>query len=309
MSKSIFCLMGATATGKTALACELVTCFPFEIISIDSAMIYREMDIGTAKPDLKTLEKAPHHLINIIDPIASYSVAQCVQDVAQISTDIFARGKIPLLVGGTMMYFNAMQNGIAKLPAANFALRQKILNEADNLGWPYLHAKLAKLDPKIAARISPNDKSRIQRSLEICELTSDSMSNMQAVSQYTKLDFDFINISLMPADRAWLHARINQRFQEMLNLGFVDEVQNLIAKWHLTRDMSAMRCVGYRQIYEYLNHEIDYDNMLAKGCAASRQLAKRQLTWLKKWPNVNEFIVDDKNVCPDIVDLIDFKLS
>lgn len=305
----MFCVMGPTATGKTALACELVERFPFEIISIDSAMIYREMDIGTAKPDCSTLEKAPHHLIDILEPIASYSVASCVRDVKSLVSDIFARHRIPLLVGGTMMYFNAIQNGIAKLPAADYELRQKILNEAEVYGWPYLHAKLVKLDPKVAARIDPNDKSRIQRSLEICALTSDSISNLQLVSEYTKLDFDFVNIVLMPTDRTCLHARINQRFQAMLDAGFVDEVQNLLAKWQLTPDMPAMRCVGYRQLYEYLNNRIDFATMRERGCAASRQLAKRQLTWLKKWPDINVFTAEDADLLRDVVNLVDFKLN
>ena len=296
--------MGATATGKTAIACELVQRFPLEIISIDSAMIYRDMDIGTAKPDANTLKRAPHHLIDIIDPITNYSVANCLNDVRRLVSDIYSRGKIPLLVGGTMMYFNAIQNGIAKLPEADPAIRQAILDEADKHGWPYMHQKLVKLDPVRATEINPNDKSRIQRALEVCELTNDAMSDVQKSASYAKLDLDFVNISLMPNDRFWLHARINQRFAEMLDLGLVAEVEGLLAKWGLHKDMPAMRCVGYRQVLEYLQGDVDFHTMHAKGCAATRQLAKRQLTWLRKWPNTRVFVAEESDSLAKVVDFV-----
>lgn len=296
--------MGATATGKTDIACELVQRFPMEIISIDSAMIYREMDIGTAKPDTEALQKAPHHLIDIIDPVSNYSVANCLSDVLKLVSDIDSRGKIPLLVGGTMMYFNAIQNGIAKLPEADPLIRQTILDEANQYGWPYMHQKLLNLDPVRATEINPNDKSRIQRALEVYELTSTAMSDVQRSASYAKLDFDFVNILLMPHDRSWLHTRINQRFCAMLDLGFVAEVENLLEKWDLHKDMPAMRCVGYRQVLEYLQGETDFNTMQAKGCAATRQLAKRQLTWLRKWPNAQEFVAEDADNLEKILDFV-----
>lgn len=296
--------MGATATGKTAIACELVQRFPVEIISIDSAMIYREMDIGTAKPDVETLKKAPHHLIDIIDPTDHYSVANCLNDVRKLVIEINDRRKIPLLVGGTMMYFNAIQNGIAKLPEADPLIRHAILDEADKYGWPHMHQKLIKLDPVRAREINPNDKSRIQRALEVCELTNDAMSDLQKAASYSKLDLDFVNILLMPDDRSWLHARINQRFAEMLDLGLVAEVERLLAKWPLDKDMPAMRCVGYRQVLEYLQGDVDFNTMHAKGCAATRQLAKRQLTWLRKWPNAHEYVAEDVGNLSQIVDFV-----
>ncbi len=289
----IFCLMGPTATGKTDIACELVQHFPFEIISIDSAMIYREMNIGTAKPDPEVLNKCPHYLIDIIDPIQSYSVANCINDVTNIAKDIFQRGKFPLLVGGTMMYFNAIQNGIANLPSASQSLREEILSDASKYGWEKMHAKLAELDPITAERINPNDKSRIQRALEVYEITKQSISDLILTNDTCKPEFDFCNILLMPEDRAWLHKRIAKRFTDMLNCGLVAELECLLEKWSLHKDLPAMRCVGYRQVLEYLQGEIDYSTMQDKGVAATRQLAKRQLTWLRKWPESYSFFAEE----------------
>ncbi len=298
----IFCLMGATATGKTDIACELIQHFPLEIISIDSAMIYRGMDIGTAKPDVDTLRKYHHHLIDIIEPVESYSVANCVNDVTNIAEDIFRRGKFPLLVGGTMMYFNAIQNGIADLPVASPALRTQILDEASIYGWEYMHAKL---DATTASRINPNDKSRIQRALEVYMLTNKSISELLVTNDTYKPDFEFINILLMPEDREWLHKRIAERFSNMLNCGLVEEVRTLLEKWPLHADMSSMRCVGYRQVFAYLQGVIDYATMQEKGNAATRQLAKRQLTWLRKWPNANLFVAEDKDNLSKIIGFVD----
>lgn len=303
-NRKIFCLMGATATGKTDIACKLTDLLPLEIISIDSAMIYREMNIGTAKPDAQTLAKYPHHLIDILDPIQSYSVANCVRDVASIADDIFKRGKFPLLVGGTMMYFNAIQNGISDLPVAPKSLRQEIMDEASLYGWEYMHAKLAKLDETSASRINPNDKSRIQRALEVYMLTKQSICDLRETNILHKMNFDFINIILMPEDRSWLHKRIAERFTNMLNCGLIDEVRALLDKWQLDAELPSMRSVGYRQVLAYLQGTIDYTTMQEKGTAATRQLAKRQLTWLRKWPKAHVFIAEDINNFSEIETLI-----
>lgn len=297
----VFCLMGATATGKTDVACELVQHFPLEIVSIDSAMIYREMNIGTAKPDIKTLNKYHHHLIDIIDPIQNYSVANCVTDVINLISDIFKRGKFPLLVGGTMMYFNAIQNGIADLPVASATVRNKILADAEIHGWEYMHAKL---DSITASRINPNDKSRIQRALEVYMITNQSISDLLQLNANCKPDFEFINILLMPEDRSWLHKRIAERFTNMLDCGLIAEVEGLIEKWSLHADLPSMRCVGYRQVFAYLQGVLDYATMQEKGVAATRQLAKRQLTWLRKWPDAHIFISENRNNLFEIMALI-----
>lgn len=274
--------MGPTASGKTALACELVKRFPLEIISVDSAMIYRDMDIGTAKPTAEELQVAPHHLIDIIDPIESYSAAQFCTDTISLSEAIFKKGKFPLLVGGTMMYFNALQKGLSTLPEANPEVRQQIEAEAATHGWDVLHQKLMQVDPKAAARIHAHDAQRIQRALEVYYLTGTSLSDF--LEQQTKgPDYHFVNLILFPEQRSWLHERIALRFDQMLSQGFLDEVKALQQKWHLTMNMPSMRCVGYRQALEHLRGDYDYDLMRDKGIAATRQLAKRQLTWLRHW--------------------------
>lgn len=282
MSKLVFCLMGPTASGKTALACELVTRHPFEIISVDSAMIYREMNIGTAKPTLQELETAPHHLLNILDPSDSYSAAQFCADAVTLCDSIVARGKIPLLVGGTMMYFNALQKGLSVLPEANEVLRQQLEEEAQHSGWGSLHQKLVEIDPKTASRIHAHDAQRIQRALEVFYISGSTLSDLLA-QQKGVPDYRFVNFILFPKQRSWLHERIAQRFDQMLAEGFVDEVKQLKEKWQLNENLPSMRCVGYRQILEFLNDESDYSLMRDKGIAATRQLAKRQLTWLRHW--------------------------
>jgi tRNA dimethylallyltransferase len=282
MSKFIFCLMGPTASGKTHLACELIERYPFELISVDSAMIYREMDIGTAKPSAEELIKAPHHLIDIIDPIDSYSAAQFCTDALALSQDIIRRGKIPLLVGGTMMYFNALQQGMTELPQADQALRQQIEEEAQTHGWDSLHQKLMHVDPKAASRIHAHDKQRIGRALEVYYLTGTSLSSI-IETQKNKIDYRFINLILFPQERAWLHACIERRFDSMLSAGFVEEVRGLCKCWELTPALPSMRCVGYRQALDYLAGTNDFKQFRDKGVAATRQLAKRQLTWLRSW--------------------------
>lgn len=292
MSDLVFCLMGPTASGKTALACELVNRYPFEIISVDSAMIYREMNIGTAKPSSQELQLAPHHLINIKDPVETYSAAEFCRDASSLCDSIISRGKTPLLVGGTMMYFNALQKGLSVLPEADEGVRKQLEDEAEQHGWAVLHQKLTQIDPEIAARIHAHDAQRIQRALEVYYLTGTTLSALLA-EQKNSPDYQFKNFALFPEQRGWLHERIAQRFEQMLSEGLVDEVHQLKEKWDLHPNLPSMRCVGYRQIWEYLQDECDYSTMREKGIAATRQLAKRQLTWLRSWENV--LLYDSQN--------------
>jgi tRNA dimethylallyltransferase len=280
--------MGPTASGKTALACDLVNYFPFEIISVDSAMIYRDMNIGTAKPSAEELRTAPHHLIDIIDPIETYSAAQFCTDVLSLAEMIKQKGKIPLLVGGTMMYFNALQKGLSTLPEANLQLRQQLEKDAAQHGWEALHQRLAQVDSQAAARIHTNDTQRIQRALEVYQLTGVSLSEfLEQHKEESK--HCFINFALFPEQRAWLHERIAERFDVMLGQGFIDEVQYLQQKWDLNASLPSMRCVGYRQALEYLQGDYDRGTLREKSIAATRQLAKRQLTWLRHWENVQYY--------------------
>lgn len=276
--------MGPTASGKTAAALEIARHIPSEIISVDSALVFREMDIGTAKPSAAELASVPHHLINIIDPSEAYSVAQFLTDTKRLVEDIHARGKLPLLVGGTMMYFKALVNGLDDLPAANPAIRAELDAEAARDGTPALHARLAALDPITAARLKPNDTQRIQRALEIIALTGQAMSSLLALQPKSEMPFDMLSLSLEPSDRAVLHQRIARRFDIMLEQGFLDEVRALRQRGDLNPDMTSMRCVGYRQAWEHLDGIIDYPELHERGIIATRQLAKRQLTWLRSIP-------------------------
>ncbi|MBL7480678.1 tRNA (adenosine(37)-N6)-dimethylallyltransferase MiaA [Legionella bononiensis] len=285
MSNLIFCLMGPTASGKTGLACELVHHLPFEIISVDSAMIYREMNIGTAKPSNQELLRAPHHLIDIKDPVESYSAAQFCNDATTLCESIIKKGKIPLLVGGTMMYFNALQKGLSPLPEADESMRQQLEDEAAHKGWGALHQKLQELDPETARRIHAHDAQRIQRALEVYYLSGVPLSRFLA-EEKTQAKFRFANFVLFPEQRTWLHERIALRFMQMLQDGLVEEVQQLQSRWTLDCDLPSMRCVGYRQVLEYLQGDCDYSTLCDKGIAATRQLAKRQLTWLRHWEDV-----------------------
>ena len=282
MFKRVICLMGPTASGKTALALDLVSHFPFEIISVDSGMIYRGMDIGTAKPSLAELAIAPHHLIDIADPPEIFSAAQFCQEANELITAIFRRGKIPLLVGGTMMYFNALQKGLSVLPDANEEIRQQIVLRALQSGWPRLHDELIEIDPTSAKRIHPHDAQRIQRALEVFYLTQKPLSELQR-QVIGKGDYEFVTLFLFPEDRAWLHQRIASRFELMLKQGFIAEVDELLRQWSLTLANPALRCVGYRQAANYLNGDCDYESFCEEALAATRQLAKRQLTWLRHW--------------------------
>jgi len=276
--------MGPTASGKTALAVSLVERFPLEIISVDSALVYRGMDIGTAKPDAATLARAPHQLLDIRDPTEAYSAAAFCDDARRLMADIVARGRVPLLVGGTMLYFRALLQGLDDLPRADAALRKKLEAEAGARGWPALHAELAEIDPVTAARLAPNDSQRIGRALEIFLLTGTPMSALLDRAQ-SELPYRVLQLALIPSDRAVLHQRIAARFDAMRVDGLIDEVETLRRTYALTPDLPAMRAVGYRQAWAYLDGEIDLGELREQGIAATRQLAKRQLTWLRSWPD------------------------
>lgn len=280
-------LMGPTAAGKTDLAVALGELFPFEIISVDSALIYRGMDIGTAKPEPEVLARAPHHLIDIVDPAQSYSAADFRQDALTLMADITARGRIPLLVGGTMMYFKVLKDGMASMPPADAAVRQRLLDSARDHGWPYLHQQLASVDPEAAERIKPTDSQRLQRALEVYELTGKPLSQWHREQKAQSLPYRVTSLALAPVDRAILHERIALRFVRMLEEGFLDEVKSLYARPDLTTSLPSVRSVGYRQAWSYLDGELSYDDMVERGIIATRQLAKRQLTWLRSWPDVH----------------------
>lgn len=275
-------LMGPTASGKTAATIALYQRFPVEIISVDSALVYRGMDIGTAKPDAETLRQAPHHLIDLITPLEQYSAAQFAKDALALMHQATQQGRIPLLVGGTMLYFNALQHGLSALPQADATVRAEIEAEAARLGWPALHAQLAVIDPAVAAKIQPNDMQRIERALEVYRISGQSMSALRAQSIKAELPFNILKVALMPSDRAVLHQRIAERFSLMLKQGLIEEVQGLLAQYpQLTPETPSMRCVGYRQTLDYLNGKIDLNTLGEHGVYATRQLAKRQLTWLR----------------------------
>ncbi|MBP0627937.1 MULTISPECIES: tRNA (adenosine(37)-N6)-dimethylallyltransferase MiaA [unclassified Cupriavidus] len=285
----VVCLLGPTASGKTAAALALAADAPVEIISLDSALVYREMDIGTAKPTPEELAAAPHHLIDIIDPVESYSAAQFVTDAERLIGEIRARGNVPLIVGGTMLYYKALTQGLNDLPQANPAVRAELDQLAAERGWPALHAMLAQVDPVTAARLAANDAQRIQRALEIHRLSGQPMSALLARQAEGRTfagaaDQRYRVIALEPSDRLALHARIAQRYDAMLANGFIDEVRRLRTREDLHPGLPSIRCVGYRQVWEYLDGECDFDTMRERGIAATRQLCKRQLTWLRSTP-------------------------
>jgi tRNA dimethylallyltransferase len=273
--------MGPTASGKTAVALEIAARFPVEIISVDSAQVFRDMDIGTAKPTAAERAAVPHHLIDILDPIQSYSAAQFRADAGRLMREIIARGRIPLLTGGTMLYFKALREGLSDLPEADAKVRAALDAEAKKKGWPALHAELAQVDTPAAARLKPNDAQRIQRALEVFRITGKPMSALQGARIADSLPFRFMPVALIPSDRAVLHKRIEQRFAAMLAAGLVDEVAGLQKKYVLNADLPSMRCVGYRQAWEHLDGAYDRAMLRDKGIYATRQLAKRQLTWLR----------------------------
>lgn len=297
-------LMGPTASGKTAVAEHLATTLPCEIISVDSALVYKDMDIGTAKPDAATLARAPHHLINIIEPHESYSAARFRDDALALMREITERGHIPLLVGGTMLYFKALVEGLNDLPEADPVIRLVIETMADAEGWPAVHEKLRRVDPETAARLEPNDAQRIQRALEIYYLAGKSMTDLLKKPKYVYFPYTPIRIALLPGDRAALHERIAQRFDAMLAIGLVDELRRLREEYALEPGMPAMRCVGYRQAWDYLEGRISREELREQGIAATRQLAKRQLTWLRSTENLTEFDCLAENVSGQVLEYI-----
>ena len=279
-------IMGPTASGKTAAALEIAKHIPCEIISVDSALVYREMDIGTAKPNAEELASVPHHLIDIIDPTEAYSAMQFRNDALRLAQDIRARGKLPLLVGGTMLYFKVLRDGLDDLPEADPSVRARLDEEAARDGVPAQHARLATLDPETAARLKPNDSQRIQRALEIIELTGKPMSALLTQKTAAALPFTLLPLALEPSDRAVLHDRIARRFDLMLeNDGLLNEVRKLRARGDLHLGLPSMRCVGYRQAWEHLDGQYDHAEMRERGIIATRQLAKRQITWLRSTPD------------------------
>jgi tRNA dimethylallyltransferase len=282
----VVCLLGPTASGKTAAALELARQLPIEIVSVDSALVYREMDIGTAKPDAAERAQVPHHLIDIIDPADAYSAGQFHDDARRLIGEIRARGRVPLLVGGTMLYYRALSQGLNDMPSADPAMRATLDAQAADVGWPALHARLAEVDPVTAARLAPNDSQRIQRALEVWMLSGQALSAFHAKAPQPSAEtaYRFIPVALEPSDRAVLHARIAQRFDQMIAAGLVDEVARLRARGDLHPGLPSIRCVGYRQIWEYLDGEIDLPGARDKGVFATRQLCKRQLTWLRGMP-------------------------
>ncbi|MBP9741912.1 MAG: tRNA (adenosine(37)-N6)-dimethylallyltransferase MiaA [Burkholderiales bacterium] len=293
MSDLAILLMGPTATGKTQLALQLSTFYPIEIISVDSALIYKDMNIGTAKPTVQELEQVPHHLINIISPLESYSVANFITQSSALIKAISKRGKLPVLVGGTMMYYNALLNGISKLPEADDNIRQQLHARGLELGWEDLYDELKSIDNIAALKIMPNDQQRIIRALEVFYLTGRPISQLQQENKtIPTTDVNFLKLAILPSTREILHQRINQRFINMLNNGFIEEVKYLQQKYpQLTIAHSAMRCVGYYQVWKYLSGELSYAQLIDAGMAATRQLAKRQITWLKNMAVIN---LDDK---------------
>ncbi len=280
--------MGPTASGKSALAATLAGHFPVEIISVDSAQIYRGMDIGTAKPSVAELRSVPHHLIDIVDPTGSYSAAQFRSDAVRLISEIAARGRIPLLVGGTMLYFKALREGLSELPESDAAVRARIDAEAAVCGWPAMHAELAKIDASTAMRLKPNDAQRIQRALEIYRVTGKPMSQLLGRTR-SALPFRLLELALVPSDRGELHRRIEFRFDAMLEQGLVEELRALRERYALRPGLPSMRCVGYRQVWQHVEGEFGRDELRDRGIFATRQLAKRQLTWLRAMKTVRSF--------------------
>lgn len=291
-SPPIICLLGPTAAGKTDIALELARHHNFEIISVDSALVYRGLDIGSGKPDKKTLKDIPHWLVDIRDPSNPYSAAEFRADAVDAVEKILDKGKKPLLVGGTMLYFKVLRDGLAQMPSAKPEIRQRILDLAKKSGWQAVHQRLAEVDPESAARIHPNDPQRLQRALEIYESTGKSMTefHQEENNEHQSLPAFMSNlvfISVQPQERSTLHDQIAKRFHQMLEIGFVDEVKVLFNRGDLNRDLPAIRSVGYRQVWDYLDGQYDYGTMVEKAIAATRQLAKRQYTWLRSWPDLH----------------------
>lgn len=293
---TIFTLMGPTASGKTALAMALSDHYPIDIISVDSALIYRGMDIGTAKPSKSELNIYPHKLIDIKDPIDSYSAADFRHDAINQIASSLRNNRIPLLVGGTMLYFKALLEGLSPLPPANENIRKAIEEKAEQEGWQSIHAELVKVDPISAARIHPNDPQRLNRALEVYLISGQSLTDLTQDKGDALVDYNVVEFAVECEDRDLLHHRIEQRFHNMLAEGFEQEVKQLMDMGNLHLNLPSMRCVGYRQMWEYLSGEVNYDEMVFKGICATRQLAKRQITWLRGWKRPIEWVKSDDSM-------------
>jgi len=289
---TVIFIMGPTAAGKTDLAVACVEQFDCELISVDSALVYREMDIGTAKPDAETLRRAPHKLIDIIDPTESYSAGNFREDALREIESTLNRGKTPVLVGGTMLYYKTLQQGLSELPAADEAIRAQLEDDAKQYGWQVMHDRLASVDPVSAERIHPNDPQRIQRALEVFEVSGKTLTEFWQAQKSQALPYNIVKIAFFPENRDFLKQRIAQRFYQMLELGFIEEVESLRTRGDLSLDLPSMRCVGYRQVWEYLDGLMSREQMIDRGIIATRQLAKRQMTWLRKETNCNFYDVD-----------------
>ena len=291
----ILFLLGPTATGKTALSIKLAKALSAEIISVDSALVYRGLNIGTAKPDIQERDGVVHHLIDIRNPWESYSAAEFAADASRLITEIQSRGSTPLLVGGTMLYFNALEHGIAELPAADAAIREEIATEADRLGWAALHQELSSIDPVSAKRIHPNDPQRLQRALEVYRITGKPLSELHAQTRSSLLESP-IKIALLPESRAWLHERIERRLVMMQQAGFLEEVRMLSRDNRIHAGLPSMRSVGYRQALAYLEGDTSDDDWMPKAVAATRQLAKRQFTWIRSMESLTRLACDSLNL-------------
>lgn len=298
-------LMGPTASGKTALAVELARQHNCDIISVDSALIYKGMDIGTAKPDADTLAMAPHRLIDIIDPAESYSAADFRNDALEQMAAITAAGKIPLLVGGTMMYFKFLFEGAAKLPTSVPEIRERLYAEGSEQGWPHLHQRLATIDPESAERLSPMDSQRLMRALEVYEISGKTLSQFWAEQEQQVLPYNVTSLAVCPVERATLHERIAMRFEKMLANGFLDEVRALHQRSDLHPDLPSIRSVGYRQAWAYLEGKYSYAEMRERGIIATRQLAKRQITWLRSWPDLHWLDSEDASILQSALKILD----
>ena len=300
---TVVCLVGPTAAGKTDVAIELTQHFPFEIISVDSAMVYRHMDIGTAKPAPDVLAKAPHRLINIRDPWETYSAGQFCTDALQMIREIRTSGRLPLLVGGTSLYFRALQQGFAPLPPADPDLRRALDERGDREGWPALHAELSGVDPVAAGRIERNDRQRIQRALEVFALTGEPISVLQSVATEAP-NLELFRLAMFPSDRRALHRRIEGRFLKMMKAGFLDEVERLRAMPGMSADRTAMRAVGYRQLWEYLDGQGNREEAIQRGIVATRRLAKRQLTWMRAEHDERQFDCLGPDVAAQVIEAL-----
>jgi tRNA dimethylallyltransferase len=288
-------LMGPTASGKTDIALALREHLPVDIISVDSAQVYRQMDIGSAKPDCETLKQHPHRLIDIRDPVEAYSAGDFLKDAKAQMAEIKATGRIPLLVGGTMLYFKVLFEGLADLPPANQVIRDELQGRAEKSGWPSLHEELKLIDPKVAARLHPNHSQRIQRALEVYLITGSPLSELQSLSKSKGIEDEYqvTQLALISNNRSLLHERIAQRFHLMMEQGFESEVKALYQRGDLAATSTAMRSAGYRQLWDYCDGLLSIEEAIEKGIIASRQLAKRQITWLRNWPNAREILVDN----------------